>query len=274
MSTRFEYFPNELFLHIFTYFDISNLYYSFWNINQRFNNLIHSLKNLSLIINNNNLFLIEIFAHQIVQLKVDTSQTIDFRQFFNLHSLELCRASQLQIEQIRSNIMPNLIRLTISTPFHISLPLELIQEIFSNNFRFLHYAQISRLDMFEKLSTFQSFSLHTLRITCTNPNVILRVLQKCPNLFCYHITYFGQNHYILLPLTYSNHSLNSFFKVSLNASVIFLGGNSAFSICLKLIPCSANRVSSHNTYRFESKVFGPPRFFKFFIMCSSVTECF
>ncbi|CAF4128831.1 unnamed protein product, partial [Rotaria sp. Silwood1] len=54
MSTRLESLPNELLIDVFTYFDISNLYHSFWGINQRFNNLVRTMKSFSLIINNNN----------------------------------------------------------------------------------------------------------------------------------------------------------------------------------------------------------------------------
>ncbi|CAF1203877.1 unnamed protein product [Rotaria sordida] len=212
MSTRLESLPNELLIDIFIYFDILNLYNSFWGLNRRFNKLVCSLKNISLIIKENNFLSIELFAHQIIRLKIETSQSIDLSQFINLNSLELCRANQNQLEQIRSDIMPNLIYLTISTPFHISLPLELIKEIFSNGFRFLHYAYLSRLDTFENFSKFQSFSLRTLYITCTNSNIIPLILQACPNLISFHIKFFGQNRHILPPSSSTyNHLLEEFF---------------------------------------------------------------
>ncbi|CAF3496369.1 unnamed protein product, partial [Rotaria sp. Silwood2] len=44
MSTQLEPLPNELLNDVFIYFDISNLHHSFWEINQRFNNLLRSLK--------------------------------------------------------------------------------------------------------------------------------------------------------------------------------------------------------------------------------------
>jgi len=230
MSTRLEYLPNELFFHLFIYFDIRNLYHSFWGINQRFNNLLHSLNNLSLIIQKNDSILSEIFARQIIRLKMMTSQEIDLSQFSNLQSLELCQASDIQIEQIRSDIMPKLVNLIISTPFHISLPLKLIQELFSNGFRFLHHAQLSRVDIFENSSKFQSFSLHYLQINCTNSNVIPQILLSCPNLFSFHIKFFGQNHHILPPSSSSyNHLLEEFslddpyHKLSFNTiDILFL----------------------------------------------------
>ncbi|CAF4722332.1 unnamed protein product, partial [Rotaria sp. Silwood2] len=195
------------------------------------------------IIEKNNSLSFKIFAHQIIRLKIQTSQSIDFSQFSNLNSLELCRASQNQLEQIRSNIMPNLVYLTISTPFHISLPLELIQEIFSNDFRFLHYAHLSRLDIFENFSKFQSFSLHTLYITCTDSNIIPLVLQTCPNLVSFHVTFFGQNRHVLPPSSSSyNHSLEEFFlhdpyhKLSFDTiHIIFLFIPNVKYLCLQFL---------------------------------------
>jgi hypothetical protein len=211
MSTRFEQFPNEIFFDLFIYFDIPNLYYSFWGINQRFNNILRSLNNLSFVIENNNSLFIDIFARQIVRLKIKTSQAIDLSRFTNLHFLELCRASDIQMEQIRSDIMPKLVSLSISTAFHISLPLELIEEIFSNGFRFLHNAHLCRLDTFQNSPRFQSLSLHSLHITCIDSNVIPQILLACPNLSSFYITFFGQNDHILPPSSPSyDHLLEKF----------------------------------------------------------------
>jgi hypothetical protein len=211
MPTRLEHFPNELLLSIFAYFDVPNLYDRFWGINQRFNNLLRSLHNLSFIVEKETPLLIEIFARQIDRLKVTTSQFIDLSQFSNLHTLELCNANVIQIEQIRSDIMPNLINLTISTRFHISLPLELIQEIFSNGFRLLRYARLNRLDTFQVFPTFQSLSLYSLHITCTDANIIPQILLACPNLFCFDVILFGQNRHILPPASSTyDHLLEKF----------------------------------------------------------------
>jgi len=211
MSTRLEYLPNELILNLFIYFDIENLHHSFWGINQRFNNLLLSLKNLSFIIKTNDSLFIELFARQIIRLKILTSLPIDLSQFSNLHSLELCQANDIQMDQIRSDIMPNLANLIISTPFHISLPSELIQELFSNAFRFLHHAQLTRVDNFQNSFKFQSLSLRSLQITCTNSNVIPQILLSCPNLLSFHITFFGQNRHILPPTSSTyNHLLEEF----------------------------------------------------------------
>lgn len=212
MPTFLEDFPNELILSLFIYFDIRNLHHTFWGINQRFNNLLLSLNNLSFIIKKNDSLFIEIFARQISRLKITSSQFIELNQFSNLNSLELCQASDIQMEQIRSDIMSNLINLIISTPFHISLPIKLIQEIFSPDFPLLQHAQLSRVDIYQNSFKYRSFSLRTLQITCTDSNVIPQILLACPNLTSFHTTFFGQNRHILPPSspTY-NHLLEEFF---------------------------------------------------------------
>ncbi|UJR14526.1 hypothetical protein I4U23_001522 [Adineta vaga] len=212
MSIQFEDLPNEIILDLFVYFDLFNLYQSFWGINQRLNTLLRSLTNHCLIIDKEEPFFTEIFARQIFHLKVETSTSIDLTKFSNLQTLELCQANGYQLEQIRSVLMPNLINLNIHTPFHISLPLETLREIFSTDFRFLRHATLNRLDTFQISPRFQSLSLQTLRITCTHANVIIQLLSACPNLSDFHITFFGQNHHILPPSSSSSdHPLEKFF---------------------------------------------------------------
>jgi len=211
MSTRLEDFPNELLLSLFIYFDIRNLHHSFWGLNHRFNSLLGSLNNLSLIIEKNDFLLMNLFARQILQLKINTSQSIDLSQCSNLHTLELSQASDIQLEQIRSDLMPNLVHLSITTRFHISLPLVLIEEIFSNAFRFLHQVNLSRIDNLPISFNSQSPSLHSLRLTCIDTNLIPRILFICPNLSSFHVTFFGQNHHILPPSSSTyNHLLEKF----------------------------------------------------------------
>jgi hypothetical protein len=211
MFTRFEDLPNELFFSIFIYFDIRNLYRSFWGLNYRFNNLVQSVNDLSLVIENNELLLIEIFARHIYRLKIVRSQSIDLSEFSNLSTLELCQANYMQLEQIRSDLMPKLVDLSISAPFHISIPLILIEEIFSNAFRFLQQVKLPRIDHLPLTFDFQAPSLRSLRITCVDITIIPRVLNICPNLSSFNVTFFGENHYIPPPesSTY-NHQLEKF----------------------------------------------------------------
>ena len=212
MFTRFEQLPNELILHVFNYFDIRNLYTSFWGINSRLNNVLRLLNNLAFIYDANDPFLyFDIFASQINRLKINTSQSIDFSQFSNLKFLELLRANDFQLDQIRSDLMPKLTNLSISTSTHITLPYRLIRDIFSNEFPLLEHANLNRLDTFPNSFYSQSFSLRSLQITCTNPNIISQILLTCPNLSKFNITFFGYNQHILPPKSASyDHILEEF----------------------------------------------------------------
>lgn len=211
MLTRLESLPNELFNGIFIYFDITTLYNSFWGLNQRFNNLVRSSKDYSLIVDRWNLPLLKQYSPQIKRLKVNTPLPIDLSQCSNLASLELCQANQSQIEQIRSDVMPNLVSLTISTSSQISLPLELLQDIFSDSFRYLCYAKLTRLNSFQISPKFQSFSLRTLNIACTISNLIPLLLQTCPNLSCLTVRFLGETYYFNTPsAVVYNHPLEEF----------------------------------------------------------------
>jgi len=44
---QLEYFPNEIFIEIFKHLDIQDLFQAFYNLNFRFNKLLHSLNHLS-----------------------------------------------------------------------------------------------------------------------------------------------------------------------------------------------------------------------------------
>ena len=115
MSTRLEDLPNELFLHLFNYLDIRTLFHSFWGLNRRLNDIIHSINDLSLILEKDERILMEVFSRQIIRLKLNTSQAIDLNGLENLQVLELPQASNSQIEQVRSDRMPNLMQLSVST---------------------------------------------------------------------------------------------------------------------------------------------------------------
>ena len=213
MLTRFEDLPNELLVDIFSYFDVPNLYSTFWSLNRRLNNVLASLRNLSLRIDETQSDCIETFAEQVSRLKIsDTSMPIDLSKFFNLRSLELERASKYLLKQICSDLIPSLNFLSISTPFYISLPSKLIDEIFSERFSSLHDVHLGRVDRFQTFSNYRSTSLRRLSLTCIDPNLICQILFICPALVSFHVRFSGQNQHILSPmLSYSKHPLKEFY---------------------------------------------------------------
>ncbi|CAF1125007.1 unnamed protein product [Adineta steineri] len=113
MSIRLEDFPNELLLNIFRYVDTRDLFYGFWQLNQRFNQLLQSLKKLVLIIEKSESKLISIFGCQIYKVIVDTCLDINFMKFSYLHSIVLYDITETDLTQIRTKFMPYLAYLSI-----------------------------------------------------------------------------------------------------------------------------------------------------------------
>ncbi|CAF1200504.1 unnamed protein product [Rotaria sp. Silwood1] len=110
----FELFPDELILDIFKYFDIRDLYQSFYGLNSRLNAIVQSKKNLSLKFSSPDDMddpYLDLFTPQIVKLIIDHSSFIDFELFSSLHSLILYSPSEDQLEQIYLCKFPYLIHL-------------------------------------------------------------------------------------------------------------------------------------------------------------------
>jgi hypothetical protein len=134
MFSLFEYLPNELLLDVFEYIDIRDLYQGFWGLNTRFNNILRSLENLSLVIDKHDPLLISIFASRTVRLEVNTWHEIDLSRFSNLTSLKLSRTTRIQVAQIRPEVVPNLKYLSLSLAFDFWSSAQLAQDVFSNGF--------------------------------------------------------------------------------------------------------------------------------------------
>ena len=210
MATRFEQLPNELFGDLFTYFDLPNLQFSFSDLNQRFNDLLQSTTNLSHVLENNQAALIHLFALQIFRLKINTFEAVDLSRLCNLRVLELPRATAWQIEHVRPDLMPQLTDLSLSTSVYISLPWELLEDIFSSRFRCLRHVRLGRVDLFRSPFQFQSSSLRCVHLTCINPNLIHQILFSCPRLDTFHGTFIGQNHHVESPPPPYDHPLREF----------------------------------------------------------------
>jgi len=109
-----EIFPDELILDLFEYFDIRELYQSFYDLNHRFNRLVQSKMTYSLITCSADEMddpLVDRFAKQIAKLVIDHSSYIDFHLFPSLLVLILNSPSTDQLEQIYLCSFPNLIYL-------------------------------------------------------------------------------------------------------------------------------------------------------------------
>lgn len=203
---QFEDLPNELVFELFSYFTLDELVQLFWNLNRRLNDLLQSLSNLSIIIDGNPSESVEIFAEQIRDLKLNTANCLDFSRFVRLQRLELSRATLCHLEQIRADLLPNLTELTLLTPFYLSLPNDLLNDLFNNGFPSLRRLRLGRVDLMRNFSTssISSPALEELQLTFIDPNLIPQILFSCPNLRILQVTFLGQNQH-LLPNISSNH---------------------------------------------------------------------
>lgn len=222
MLTLLEHLPNELIFDVFEYVDTHDLYYGFWGLNNRFDDIIRSLKNFSLVIERDDPELIALFAPRIVRLVVNTWHEIDLRQVSNLRTLILHRTTRVQVAQIRPEAVPRLTYLSLSLAFDFWSSTQLAQDVFSNGFPQLRHADLGRVDVSYTRSWSLSPHLHSVCV-CSNDLVIVPlILVSCPRLRRLQVQVFGDNHRIDLPSLRLNHSLkrfvfiDSYGEVSLN----------------------------------------------------------
>jgi hypothetical protein len=109
-----ELIPDEIILHVFEYFDIRDLYQSFFGLNSRLDAILRSRKNLSLIFSSPDEMddpFFDLFTTHIVKLIVDHSSYVNFYSFSYLHTLILNSPTDDQVEQIYLCKLPYLIHL-------------------------------------------------------------------------------------------------------------------------------------------------------------------
>lgn len=182
MSTVLEDLPNELLLYIFTYLNIRDIFHGFSQLNHRFNQLIQSVRNLTLTIEKDETDLIRLFADQINRLVIKNSDTLSYNQFHFLHSLVLYHLTSNQFEQIQSKFLPKLIYLSTASITESSVIPDLIQRIFSNEFPSLLHVNLGSIYVPYYLSWSKSPSLRSVIAHCSESNIISFILNACPNL--------------------------------------------------------------------------------------------
>lgn len=223
MSTLLENLPNELIMEIFEYTKIQDLAIAFWNLNQRFNQLLKSLKYLSLIITKSQSYESFLFSQQIIRLVIVTLDNIHLKSFINLRTLILNWADENQLKQIQSNILPNLIYLSIAISLSFSSKQQITSDVFSNQYPSLRYADLGKIDMSTISSWSQSPSLRSISILSPNINIIPLILQSCPQLIYFKVAINDEQDLDLLSLPLIlNHSLKQLiFIQSPNSTFVF-----------------------------------------------------
>jgi hypothetical protein len=271
MVCLFEHLPNELLLDVFEYLDIGDLYRSFWGLNNRFDDILRSLKNLSLVIEKNDPLLIAIFASRIVRLQVNTWHEIDLSRFSNLKWLKLCRTTRNQVTKIRPDVVPKLVYLSLSLAFDFWSSTQLAQDVFSNGFPSLRHADLGRVDIPYTRSWSLSPHLHSLCVCSSDPIIVPLTLAACPRLRSLQVQIFGDCHRIDLPCLRLNHPLkrftfaDSYGILSLDdiSSILTYVPNIEY-IHLTLFEISFNRLAHtlinrlHRLHKFDCYINEPP----------------
>ena len=180
---RFESLANEVLLELLGYVDIRTLYRSVWGLNWRLNCLIQSLNGFSLVARKNDEPLIELFASQIVRLKIEDPSNIDLTPLVHLERLIVEEANEDQVEQIQAELMPNLTYLSLSVKSECDSLSELADQVFSNEFPLLNHAQLGNFDSYYFPQSW-SGSPHLRSVCLVNlqSDLIPFIFVSCPNL--------------------------------------------------------------------------------------------
>ena len=210
MSSRLEDLPNELLFDVFEYLDTRDLYQGFWGFNHRLNDLLNSLKNLSLIMEKNDPLLLDVFASRIVRLEINTWHEIDLNRFGNLKWLKLSRTTRNQVMKIRPEIFPKLVYLSLSLAFDFWSSTQLAQEVFSNGFPSLRHVDLGRIDIPYTHTWALSPRLRSVSVCSSDPIIVPLILAACPRLHRLQVQIFGDCHRIDLPSLRLNHPLQRF----------------------------------------------------------------
>ncbi len=165
-----EQFPDEIFLEIFQYISLYDLYQNFYKLNQRINHILHSVTGLSLILNKPtdiNDEAVSFFASGIYHLIVRYSNVIHFNRFPSL-----CSA------------LPNLTHLTLHFTFiwNCEMMEDLCRQIISNKFPKLRSCSLWPPTFDRDCSIIETPLLTHIELKEGNFDDLCVVLHSCPNL--------------------------------------------------------------------------------------------
>ena len=152
------------------------------------NQLLFYRQNLLLIYDETiSLTLIKSYRFNVKYLKIETSNQCDLSLFTNLKYLVLANRDTNHLKQIRSDILPNLVYLSFELKFDFQLSNQLIHQIFTNQFKYLHslslrFIQRSLINSSVINYTLQNLSLHSDQLI-----IIEDILKYFPKLKYFHL---------------------------------------------------------------------------------------
>lgn len=178
---RFENLPNEIFLEFFRYFSFEKLFSQFFGLNRRFDQLIHSISDLTYISQTKN--------------ELDQSLFPFIRRCVVLHPFDdefwsnlSPHVRHLHLDYVTTDFFrfnfPQLESLVVDRRVHPLYIDEIRRRIFSDFYPRLSRCSISRISR----STFDTISINSTSIRIVHLNQIdgqtfLELLHVCPNLF-------------------------------------------------------------------------------------------
>lgn len=209
-TTRLEQLPNEILLQVFKHTDTRDLFHGFWKLNERFTQLVQSIRYRSLTIETDESQLVATLGFCVHKLVVETCLNIDFVRLPNLQSLILYDITENHLRQIRSKLMPSLTYLAIpcsNRSWHVE---RLILKIFTDEL--LSLTNVNLRFSFEwDITYYKSSSLRSMIASDLSPCHVLQILAMCPHLshlrVCFEKNAFSM-FYLDPPLR--NHPLKSF----------------------------------------------------------------
>ncbi|CAF0819223.1 unnamed protein product [Rotaria sp. Silwood1] len=182
-----EQFPDEVFLEIFKYIPLHNLYHGFYKLNQRINNILHSVTELSLTLDKPediNDEAVCFFASCIYHLIVRHSNVVHFNRFPSLRSLISLFPRDQQLRCIKPKNLSNLTHLTLGfmAIWDCDISVRLCRRIISNKFPKLQYCSLwpSQFDL--DMSIIQTPLLTHMELKEGNFDDLCAVINSCPNL--------------------------------------------------------------------------------------------
>jgi hypothetical protein len=252
-SSTFESLSNELLIYLFQYFNTSDLFQSFYNLNIRLNKLIQSLNHLHLTISSNShsLHLDLLYSH--IQSLITIGEVdINLQHFENLHHLILHSPSDKLLNQLTIITLPHLESLSIPDLLFGMSPI--FEQIFSNRFPHLKSCHFFGFETIETIGKWtQLTSLHILKIGLIDYHVYKAILFACPNLYYFKLQMFQsylklshiQTHFNLRKLEihseitdwrYNEQLIDSFLGCVMNLEQLSISRSISISKIVEFIP--------------------------------------
>ena len=151
-----------------------------------------------------------LFADRITRMVIGQHiDVIDFKPFPNLRSLVIHGAGYHQLEQIKSDLLPNLVYLYISFCGPSPAFIRLVQGAFSGMFACLRVVEFNCIDLTHNNPWLISVSLRSVSLHGGYPLIIPMILTSCPHLsyLQVHVTKLGN--YATLSSKSNSHPLKT-----------------------------------------------------------------